>query len=446
MPRRLREAAAASICLLGADGREIDTSGPRRRAIGGRTLGDKLPPVASTHGPVRTFLIADIRGYTRYTEEYGDEAAARLAAKFADLVRDGVEMRGGNLIEVRGDEALAMFESARQAIRAAMDLQAMFSNETDADAELPLHVGIGIDSGEAVPVDEGYRGAALNVAARLSALAHGDEVLTSGGTARLAGRLPGLRYVDRGEANLKGIDGPTHVMRVAWEDEKEPSRWVFFFGSPASKKMGWRLGAVVALIAAATAGAVVYLTGGNDKVNPAAANTNTETAATSVESEPTIPAGEPVLAALVPEPAWDTCQMQSVADPGADETAVCVQPADVTRRMPDRWQISVYPDEKSLHAAYETIRETHDIARDQGACNGLSWGGEDSWQHGPGRPGGRKLCYFEGDDAVMVWMHEKRGQPDHRDVLGIARESGSDHAGLYLWWRPWHHRIGKIGG
>jgi class 3 adenylate cyclase len=413
------------------------------RAAGARILGDKLPPVESTHGQVRTFLIADIRGYTRYTEEYGDAAAARLAAKFADLLRDGVEMRGGNLIEIRGDEGLAVFESARQAIRAAMDLQAMFSNETDADADLPLHVGIGVDSGEAIPVDDGYRGAALNVAARLSALAHGDEVLTSAGTVRLAGRLPGLRYVDRGEANLKGIDGPTHVMRIAWEDEKEPSRWVFFFGSPASKKMGWRLGALVALIAALTAGAVVYLTGGTDKeVNPAAAKTsqtNTETTST------TIP-GEAVLATLVPEPAWATCQIQAVADPGADQTAVCVQPADSTKRMPDRWQISVYPNGKSLRDAYETIRENHDIVRGEGTCNGLSWGGEDTWEHGPGRPGGRKLCYFEGDDAVIVWLHERLGQPDHRDVLGIARESGGDHAGLFLWWKPWHHRIGKVGG
>ena len=46
---------------------------------------------------VRTFLIADVRGYTRFTEEYGDEVAARLAGKFADVVHDGVEARGGKL-------------------------------------------------------------------------------------------------------------------------------------------------------------------------------------------------------------------------------------------------------------------------------------------------------------------------------------------------------------
>ena len=65
---------------------------------------------------VRTFLIADVRGYTRFTEEYGDEVAARLATKFADVMQDGVEARGGSVIEIRGDEALAVFKSARQAI------------------------------------------------------------------------------------------------------------------------------------------------------------------------------------------------------------------------------------------------------------------------------------------------------------------------------------------
>ena len=108
------------------------------------------------HTPVRTFLIADIRGYTRFTEEYGDEASARLTAKFSDIVREGVQVRGGTLIEIRGDEALAVFDSARQAIRSAVDLQSQFAEETDPDSDLPLRVGIGIDSGEAIKLENGY--------------------------------------------------------------------------------------------------------------------------------------------------------------------------------------------------------------------------------------------------------------------------------------------------
>jgi len=50
-----------------------------------------------------------------------DEAAARLAATFADVVGGEIEAHGDRVVEVRGDEALAVFTSARQAIRAGVD-------------------------------------------------------------------------------------------------------------------------------------------------------------------------------------------------------------------------------------------------------------------------------------------------------------------------------------
>ena len=90
---------------------------------------------------IRTFLIADVRGYTIFTNQRGDEAAAKLAAKFADLAEETIAARGGSVIELRGDEALAVFSSARQAIRAALDLQARFVEETLADPSLPLPGG-----------------------------------------------------------------------------------------------------------------------------------------------------------------------------------------------------------------------------------------------------------------------------------------------------------------
>src|SRR5262249_19229160 len=56
----------------------------------------------------RTFLIGDIRGYTRFTREHGSAAAARLAKAFADLARDAVEARRGDVFELRGDEVVAV--------------------------------------------------------------------------------------------------------------------------------------------------------------------------------------------------------------------------------------------------------------------------------------------------------------------------------------------------
>ena len=167
---------------------------------------------------IRTFLIADVRGYTLFTQERGDEAAAKLAARFAGVAREVVEEHGGSVIELRGDEALAVFSSARQAILAATHAQDRFLEETVADPTLPLPVGIGLDVGEAVPLEGGYRGGALNLAARLCGQAGPGEILASQGVVHLARKVDGVRVVDKGNLHLKGITEPVGVVRLISED------------------------------------------------------------------------------------------------------------------------------------------------------------------------------------------------------------------------------------
>src|SRR5947209_2799646 len=128
---------------------------------------------------VRTFLIADVRGYTQFTVDHGDEAAAKLAVRFADAARQVVSARDGSVVELRGDEALAVFSSTRQALWASVELNAYLAMETGADGAPPIRIGIGVDAGEAIPVDGGYRGAALNLAARLCSLAGPVEILAT---------------------------------------------------------------------------------------------------------------------------------------------------------------------------------------------------------------------------------------------------------------------------
>ena len=178
-----------------------------------------MPDQVTTRG-VKAFLIADVRGYTGFTEEHGDEAAARLVGRFAELVQEIVESRGGSVVELRGDEALAVFDSARQAILAGTALQARFAGERAAHPERPLHVGIGLDAGEAVPVGNGYRGGALNLAARLCSLAAPGELLASRAMAHLAGKMEGIVYVDRGRIDVKGLVEPVHVVAVTRAPER----------------------------------------------------------------------------------------------------------------------------------------------------------------------------------------------------------------------------------
>ena len=167
---------------------------------------------------IRTFLIADVRGYTLFTQERGDEAAAKLAARFAGIAREVVEQHGGSVIELRGDEALAVFSSARQAILAATHAQDRFLVETEADPTVPLPVGIGLDAGEAVRLEGGYRGGALNLAARLCGQAGPGEILASQGVIHLARKVDGVRVVDKGTLHLKGLTEPVGVFRLISEE------------------------------------------------------------------------------------------------------------------------------------------------------------------------------------------------------------------------------------
>lgn len=223
-------------------------------------------------GPVvRAFLIADIRGYTRFTAEQGDEAAAMLAARFAEVTGTVVAGYGGQLLELRGDEALVVFTSARSAARAALALRERCITETLEHPTTPLPVGIGLDVGEAVPLAQGYRGAALNVAARLCAKAKAGEVLTTSELAHLAGAIPGGVFSRGAEVSLKGVPDPVRVFELAPADEdlEQVRRFARLVASPG-RRMRRRTVAMVAglaVIVALLAGALLIVeTGGGPGV------------------------------------------------------------------------------------------------------------------------------------------------------------------------------------
>lgn len=185
---------------------------------------DKTPERPVFTAAILVFLIADIRGYTRFTQEHGDIAAARLTTRFSELAHSIAEQYDGRVIEVRGDEVLAVFASARQALHAAHMLQSRCAEEAVAHPDLPLAIGIGLDVGEPVPMEDGgYRGAALNRAARLCSLAGPGDVLVSAGIAHVAPQVDGVTFVARGSEELKGIAGPTPVLQAAHTEVLDPA-------------------------------------------------------------------------------------------------------------------------------------------------------------------------------------------------------------------------------
>src|SRR5262249_42823946 len=172
--------------------------------------------------------------YTRYTAERGDDAASALARRLASLVGSTVPEFDGELLEVRGDETLCVFSSARQALRAAVELQRRLRSPEEGEP-FPLGVGMGLDAGEATPTDGGYRGAALNMAGRLVSAAGPGEVFATERLVRLSGRLDGLHWSRPRSMRLKGLADPELVVLVEPEEplppppvmakERAASRW-----------------------------------------------------------------------------------------------------------------------------------------------------------------------------------------------------------------------------
>jgi class 3 adenylate cyclase len=118
-------------------------------------------------------------------------------------------------VEVRGDEVFLVFASAQQAVKASHDLLLRSVEHSEANPDMPLAIGIGVDVGEAVEVDGGFRGMAINRAARLCSLAGAGEVLVSTGVAYLSPQVEGVAFVSRGQEQLKGLAGPTPILLAA---------------------------------------------------------------------------------------------------------------------------------------------------------------------------------------------------------------------------------------
>jgi Protein kinase domain len=241
--------------------------------------------------------------------------------------------------------------------------------------------------------------------------------------------------------------GPTDATGAPPQQEPEPAAAPGSTSRPEPRTIaisGRRLVAAAVALLALIAGAVVaavVLTGGGEKTAATGTGASaTTTAATTTAAAVPVKAG---LAGVVPNDVFKYCTKGARA-PGAAETAVCTpRPAAGGAYLPDSWMLSIYPSAAALHRAYDAYRHENDIGKNYGQCSGVAWGGEGSWEHGPGKPGGRRFCYFAGNVAVIVWTHEKFGQPSHIDMLATARSSGSDHASLFAWFRYWHHRLGK---
>ena len=154
-----------------------------------------------------TFLFADIAGFTALTEAHGDEQAAVLVADFCAAVQAEHRRHGATQVKTIGDALLLRVPEPAQAIRLGLHI---------AHDVLPGHgapaVRVGMHHGPAVERDGDFFGAAVNLAARVSAAATGGEVLLTAQTAALAPNLDGVLYEARGRQALRNVSEPVELV------------------------------------------------------------------------------------------------------------------------------------------------------------------------------------------------------------------------------------------
>ncbi len=156
---------------------------------------------ASTAGsapPAVSFL--DLTGYTRLTEEQGDEAAADLAAALRALVRRSSLEHGGESVKWLGDGVMFYFQEPGHGVLAALDMV-----EGAATQALPP-ARVGIHAGPVVFQEGDYFGRTVNIAARIADYARPGEVLVSQEVVEAAEEMP-LTFKEIGPVELKGVTG-----------------------------------------------------------------------------------------------------------------------------------------------------------------------------------------------------------------------------------------------
>jgi adenylate cyclase len=148
--------------------------------------------------PAMCFL--DITGYTRLTEERGDEAAADLATRLATLVRRSAREHEGRPVKWLGDGVMFHFRKPGDAVLAAVEMVEVVGRQ----GLPPAHVGI--HAGPVVYQEGDYFGRTVNLAARIADYARPDEVLVSQEVVDAADAAP-VSFVEIGPVELKGVPG-----------------------------------------------------------------------------------------------------------------------------------------------------------------------------------------------------------------------------------------------
>ena len=156
-----------------------------------------------------TIAFADLAGYTRLTEDVGEDEALDIVERFVEAVQETLP-EDARVVKTIGDEVMVVASDPASLVDWAVGFQAL-------QAERPLP-RIGIHQGLTLYRDGDYFGRAVNLAARVGARAAGGEVLVTRPVVEAAGGH--LEFERIGEVSLKGFKGSTELF-LARQAEKD---------------------------------------------------------------------------------------------------------------------------------------------------------------------------------------------------------------------------------
>lgn len=161
-----------------------------------------------------TLLFTDIEGSTRLLRQLGSRYAD-LLRECRRLLRTSFQQWSGYEVDTQGDAFFVVFESAEDAVSAAVTAQQAIFAASWPDG-VGVRVRMGMHTGEPQPAEEGYIGMDVHQAARIMSAAHGGQVLLSQTTRDLivAGQPDAFQLLDLGEYRLKDIAGLNRLFQL----------------------------------------------------------------------------------------------------------------------------------------------------------------------------------------------------------------------------------------
>jgi len=169
---------------------------------------------------ILAILFADIANSTHIYETLGNKAAKNLIDACISLLSNVAAKHQGTVIKTIGDEIMCTFPTANDAVEAAVEMH--LSLEDMPFPENPEYgspnIYVGIQFGQVIKEGGDVFGDAVNVAARMTALAKQRQIITTEGTVKLLSkeRQAFTRCIDK--TTVKGKSGILRIYEVVWEE------------------------------------------------------------------------------------------------------------------------------------------------------------------------------------------------------------------------------------